>query len=65
MTIRDDRNRAARQAALNVAAGYRCPDCNASTSMGEQAPGVFVLEMAHDPTCPIYRALDAPRQDRS
>jgi hypothetical protein len=57
MSARPDRASNARQAALALAAGYRCPDCDASTSLTEDAPGVLVLEVAHDATCPQYRRI--------
>lgn len=54
MTIRRERNRDARRAALAIAARYRCPDCDATTALTEAAPGVLVLDVAHDETCPNY-----------
>lgn len=29
-----------------------CPDCNADTRIAEIAPGVYVLSVLHDDTCP-------------
>lgn len=50
-------NRDARRAALNVAVGYRCPDCHSEQQLAEEAPGVLVLTVQHDPTCPAYVAM--------
>jgi hypothetical protein len=57
MTIRRRRNSDARRIALVLAAGYRCPDCDAETHLDEDAPGVMVLDVEHDPTCPAYTAM--------
>jgi len=42
-----------------------CPDCDADVSLTEMAdaPGVFVAEVRHDPTCPRYRAIVAQREE--
>ncbi len=65
MTVRRDRNRAARRAALDIAAAYRCPDCNATTKLAEPAQGVLVLDVAHDPTCPAYPAENRDARDHN
>lgn len=52
--------RAARQAPPDVAslaAQYRCPDCDASTTLACDALGLWRLTVAHDETCPAYRAM--------
>lgn len=59
---REQRRRAARRAkgtqlAHQVAAGYQCPDCNADTQLVEDEPGVFILAVFHDETCPAYTAM--------
>ncbi|NYI42048.1 hypothetical protein [Demequina lutea] len=38
-----------------------CGDCNAVQEMREAEPGVWVLEVRHDPTCPTYRRIVARR----
>jgi hypothetical protein len=38
-------------------ADYRCPDCSSEQSLVEHAPGVMLLEVRHDATCPTYRAM--------
>lgn len=38
-----------------------CADCNAVQEMREAEPGVWVLEVRHDPTCPTYRRIVAHR----
>lgn len=43
--------------ALAYADGYRCPDCLSDSELVEQAPGVFVLTVAHDQTCPTLRRM--------
>lgn len=35
-----------------------CEDCIAGKVLTEIRPGVFVLEIKHDITCPFFRALD-------
>lgn len=54
-------NRAQRRARgrLRAQVGYHpsagaCPDCDADLALAEMtdAPGVFVAEVRHDPTCP-------------
>ncbi len=39
-----------------------CGDCNAVQEMREVEPGVWVLEIRHDPTCPTYRRIVARRE---
>lgn len=43
--------------AAAFAEDYRCPDCASSSDLVEQAPGVFVLTVAHDDTCPTLRRM--------
>jgi hypothetical protein len=53
MTRRRERNRDARRVAAQLFAdNYVCPDCLAAKQLTEDAPGVFVLTVAHDSTCP-------------
>jgi len=55
---------------VNGASFYRAPlrgiggcgDCTAVQEMSEVEPGVFVLEIRHDPTCPTYRRIVARRE---
>ena len=61
MTLRRERNRDARQAAAAFAATYACPDCHADKRLSEQAPGVYLLDVEHDETCPAYRAMSNGR----
>lgn len=46
-----------RRAAEAFARGFRCPDCASDTALEEAAPGVYVLEVHHDETCPAYTAI--------
>ena len=60
MTLRRDRNRGVRRALAEQFAGaYRCPDCHAEKALTEHRPGVFVIEVAHDATCPLFAQMDA------
>ena len=34
-----------------------CPDCCADTELVQSTPGVHVLEVRHDETCPAYRSM--------
>ena len=34
-----------------------CPDCCADTELVQSTPGVHVLEVRHDDTCPAYRSM--------
>lgn len=38
-----------------------CATCDAVQEMREAEPGVWVLEVRHDPTCPTYRRIVARR----
>ena len=38
-----------------------CEDCSAQQELSEVEPGVWVLEVRHDPTCPTYRRIVARR----
>lgn len=35
-----------------------CPDCNADAELVELAPGVTVLTIRHDETCPYLAAIE-------
>ena len=35
-----------------------CEDCIARKELTEIRPGLFTLEIKHDPTCPFFRALE-------
>lgn len=39
-----------------------CPDCDAGAILREDAPGVFVYAIQHDPTCPFWLALERRRR---
>jgi hypothetical protein len=39
---------------LAIADGYECPDCNADTELVQVSPGVHVLEVRHDDSCPWF-----------
>ena len=39
-----------------------CDDCDAYQTMREEAPGVYVLQVSHDETCPFYRQARARRE---
>ncbi len=45
------------QLAAAYADAYHCPDCSSTSDLVEQAPGVFVLVVAHDETCPTLRRM--------
>ncbi|MDP9117745.1 MAG: hypothetical protein M3O28_10925 [Actinomycetota bacterium] len=60
MTKRRDRNHDARRLAAAFAVDYMCPDCHADKNLTETTPGVFVLEISHDETCPQLRRVSAP-----
>lgn len=34
-----------------------CPDCRADVELREAYPGIWNLNIAHDDTCPAYRAI--------
>jgi len=36
-----------------------CPDCNATAGLREIHPGVVVIEVRHDETCPTYKAMES------
>ena len=36
---------------------YECPDCNADTRLVQQHPGLYVLAVFHDDTCPAYQTM--------
>jgi len=38
-----------------------CPDCCADTELVQPTPGVHVLEVRHDETCPTYRRMQGDR----
>jgi hypothetical protein len=54
---REAEQAAGRQLAREYAADYRCPDCLSEQELVEHSPGVMVLEVRHDETCPSYRAM--------
>jgi hypothetical protein len=39
----------------------RCPDCDADAEMVEHSPGMLVLAIRHDGTCPHDRAMSGRR----
>ena len=39
----------------------RCLDCNSRTHLTEPTPGVYLLEVRHDDTCPTYRGMQGDR----
>lgn len=39
-------------AVVAIADGYECPDCCADTELIQVSPGMHVLEVRHDNTCP-------------
>lgn len=43
--------------AAAFADAYRCPDCASTSELTERTPGVFVLAVAHDLTCPSFRRM--------
>lgn len=45
------------RAAVTFAGNVECPDCDADTALIEQAPGVYTVRVAHDPSCPTYRGI--------
>jgi hypothetical protein len=55
---REAKQAVGRQMAREYAADYRCPDCLSEQSLVEHSPGVMVLEVRHDQTCPSYRAME-------
>lgn len=40
-----------------------CDGCNAVQEMHEAEPGVYVLNVIHDETCPTYRRIMAHRTE--
>ena len=40
---------------------YHCPDCVSESKLEQVAPGVWVMQVAHDTTCPILRQKEAGR----
>ena len=36
---------------------YVCPDCHATKTLTELTAGVYALSVAHDETCPTYKAM--------
>jgi hypothetical protein len=55
---REAKRDAGRQLATAYADDHRCPDCLSEQSLVQHAPGVMVLEVRHDRTCPSYRAME-------
>lgn len=59
---REQRRRAARRERSShlvqeIASGYECPDCNVETRLVQDEPGVYVLAVFHDDTCPAFNAM--------
>lgn len=54
---RDARRATLRRAALQEIAKLQCPDCNSEQTLTEPQPGVTIVSVAHDSTCPRYRAI--------
>lgn len=48
----------------HFATSYVCPDCDADTNLVEEPDGVFILNVAHDTTCPSYGAMTRPKENR-
>ncbi len=46
------------EAAVFLRPNAGCEDCPAEQELREIRPGLHLLEIKHDPTCPFYRALD-------
>lgn len=50
-------------AVLDAMVGHRlpggCDDCDAYQTMSQVVPGVYILTVHHDPTCPDYRIIVA------
>lgn len=38
----------------SAAFGFQCPDCASDTRLVQVTPGVYVLQVVHDDTCPTY-----------
>lgn len=61
---REQRRRAARRSPITaedikrvVGTTDGCPDCDADVTLRQAATGVWQLQVAHDGTCPTYRAM--------
>lgn len=37
---------------------YECPDCNVDTGLVEVSPGVLVIQVYHDDTCPTFLRME-------
>jgi len=52
-------------ATLDAMTGHRmpggCDDCDGYQTMSQVAPGVYILTVHHDLTCPTYRAFATRR----
>jgi hypothetical protein len=48
-------------AAVAFARSYSCPDCSSDQQLLEEGNGLYVLEVAHDPTCPWLAARQRGR----
>jgi hypothetical protein len=44
--------------------GPGCPDCTSTQTMVEVAPGIVVVSIGHDDTCPWWQAHQARSQGR-
>lgn len=56
-SLREAKQAAGRQLARSFGADYRCPDCLSEQSLMADSPGVMLLVVRHDRTCPSYRAM--------
>lgn len=46
-----------RQLSRTMPHSEACPDCDATLTMQETSPGVFVAVIEHDDTCPTFRRM--------
>lgn len=60
---RAERRRNRKWTTSEVASESRCPDCDADVTVIEVAPGMFCGQVAHDDTCPWWRAYKASYGD--
>ena len=42
----------------DVIRAYECPDCGAHAELVRQQGAIFDVAIAHDPSCPYYRAME-------
>lgn len=57
------RNDSAIRAARALAGRYECGHCAARTRAEHAAPGVLLLDVFHDETCPVLRGQVSSRPD--